>query len=107
MTDKPQIPDAFTELARKAAQPTEVPEQLAKFVAALVNGSHEITSVTIRPKNTVLIDIIHAWQAIEETSGHLSDEGDIEGRMRISVIRKAWEDMDDLVRDAWDKGGRP
>lgn len=31
-------------------QKTQVSEQFAKYVAALVNGKHEITSVTIRPK---------------------------------------------------------
>jgi len=29
-----------------------VPEQLAKYVAALVQGTHEITGVTIKPKRT-------------------------------------------------------
>lgn len=29
-----------------------VPEQLAKYVAQLVQGTHEITSVTIQPKRT-------------------------------------------------------
>ena len=42
--------DAFEQLRRDADKPTQVPEQLAKYVAALVNGTHEITSVTIRPK---------------------------------------------------------
>ena len=35
-----------------ADKPTQVPEQLAKYVAALVAGTHEITSLTILPKRT-------------------------------------------------------
>ena len=42
--------NAFEQLLREADKPTQVPEQLAKYVAALVNGTHEITSVAIRPK---------------------------------------------------------
>ena len=45
-----QIPDAFDRLMREADKPTQVSEQIAKYVAALVQGTHEITSVTIRPK---------------------------------------------------------
>ena len=50
--------------------------------------------------------LIAAWQALEETSGHVLDEGDVEGRMHMSVIRSAWEQMDSLVRDLWDERGR-
>lgn len=53
------------------------------------------------------IKLIHAWQAIEQTHGFLRDENDPEGRMAVSVIRKAWEEMDDLVRQMWDERGRP
>lgn len=49
--------------------------------------------------------LIAAWQALEETSGHVLDEGDVEGRMHMSVIRSAWEQMDSLVRDLWDERG--
>ena len=49
--------------------------------------------------------LIHAWQAIEETSGHVLDEGDVECRMLMSVIRSAWEQMDSLVREIWDERG--
>jgi len=51
-------------------------------------------------------ELIHAWQALEETSGHVLDEGDVEGRMHMSVIRSAWEQMDSLVRDMWEERGR-
>jgi hypothetical protein len=34
----------------EALKLAQVPEQIAKYVAALVQGTHEITSVTIRPK---------------------------------------------------------
>lgn len=51
--------------------------------------------------------LIEAWQALEETSGHVLDVGDVEGRMHISVIRSAWEQMDSLVREIWDERGRP
>ena len=36
-------------LSEQAAQ-KQIPEQLAKYVAALVSGTHEISSVSIRPK---------------------------------------------------------
>jgi hypothetical protein len=55
------------------------------------------------PVNT----LIAAWQALEETSGHVLDVGDVEGRMHMSVIRSAWEQMDALVRQIWDGRGRP
>jgi hypothetical protein len=51
--------------------------------------------------------LISAWQALEETSGHVLDVGDVEGRMHISVIRSTWEQMDSLVREMWDERGRP
>jgi hypothetical protein len=51
--------------------------------------------------------LISAWQALEETSGHVLDVGDVEGRMHMSVIRSAWEQMDSLVREMWDERGRP
>ena len=51
--------------------------------------------------------LIAAWQALEETSGHVLDVGDVEGRMHMSVIRSAWEQMDSLVREIWDERGRP
>ena len=44
--------DAFEQLMREADKPTQVPEEIAKYVDALVKGTHEITSVTIRPKRT-------------------------------------------------------
>ena len=46
------VPDAFEQLMREADKPTQVPEGIAKYVDALVKGTHEITSVTIRPKRT-------------------------------------------------------
>jgi hypothetical protein len=54
-----------------------------------------------------IIKLIHAWQAIEETSGILRYHDDVEKRMDISVIRSAWCQMDDLVRDIWEEMGRP
>jgi len=54
-----------------------------------------------------IIKLIHAWQAIEETSGILRYHDDAEKRMDISVIRSAWRQMDDLVRDIWEEMGRP
>ncbi len=54
-----------------------------------------------------IIKLIHAWQAIEETSGILRYHDDAEKRMDISVMRSAWCQMDDLVRDIWDEMGRP
>ena len=44
--------NAFEHLLREADKPTQVPEQIAKYAAALVAGTHEITSLTIRPKRT-------------------------------------------------------
>jgi hypothetical protein len=46
------VPDAFEQLMREADKPTQVPEGIAKCVNALMDGMHEITSVTIRPKRT-------------------------------------------------------
>ena len=46
------LPDAFEQLMRESDKPTKVPEQLAKYAAALVSGTHEITNLTIRPKRT-------------------------------------------------------
>jgi hypothetical protein len=46
------VPDAFEQLMREADKPTQVPEEIAKCVNALMDGTHEITSVTIRPKRT-------------------------------------------------------
>jgi hypothetical protein len=51
--------------------------------------------------------LIAAWQTLEETSGHVLDVGDVEGRMHMSVIRNAWEQMDSLVREMWDERERP
>jgi plasmid maintenance system antidote protein VapI len=98
--------NAFEQLLRDSANTTQVPETLAKYADALVKGTHEITSMTIRRKSNVLDRIIDSWQELEETMGHLRDENDVEGRMQISVIKKAWEDMDDLVREAWDERGK-
>ena len=44
--------DAFEQLMREADKPTQVPESIAKYAAALVAGTHEITSLTIRPNRT-------------------------------------------------------
>jgi hypothetical protein len=44
--------DAFEQLMREVDKPTSVPESIAKYAAALVAGTHEITSVTIQPKRT-------------------------------------------------------
>jgi hypothetical protein len=54
-----------------------------------------------------IIKLIHAWQAIEETSGILRYHDDVEKRMDISVMSSAWRQMDDLVRDIWEEMGRP
>jgi hypothetical protein len=40
----------FEQLMRDAVKPTQVPETLAKYADALIKGTHEITSMTIRPK---------------------------------------------------------
>ena len=54
-----------------------------------------------------VIKLIHLWQAIEQTSGILRYHDDSEKRMDISVMRSAWLQMDDLVRNIWDEMGRP
>jgi hypothetical protein len=47
------VPDAFEQLMREADKPTQVLQQgVAEYVDALIKGTHEITSVTIRPKRT-------------------------------------------------------
>ena len=44
--------DAFNQLISNANKAAPVPESIAKYVDALVKGTHEITEVTIRPKRT-------------------------------------------------------
>ena len=44
--------DAFGQLMRESDKAVPVPESIAKYAAALVAGTHEITSLTIRPKRT-------------------------------------------------------
>jgi hypothetical protein len=44
--------DAFNQLISNANTAVPVPESIAKYVDALVKGTHEITEVTIRPKRT-------------------------------------------------------
>jgi hypothetical protein len=44
--------DLFNQLISDADKPAAVPESIAKYAAALVAGTHEITSLTIRPKRT-------------------------------------------------------
>ena len=44
------VQDAFAQLMRDAEKTTPVPESIAKYAAALVAGTHEITSLTIQPK---------------------------------------------------------
>lgn len=57
--------------------------------------------------DTDTVKLIHAWQALEETHGHLYDQKDTEGRVAISVIRSTWEAIDNLVRDMWEERNRP
>jgi hypothetical protein len=42
--------DAFEQLIRESDKVIPAPESIAKYAAALVSGTHEITSLTIRPK---------------------------------------------------------
>jgi hypothetical protein len=42
--------NAFEQLIRESDKATSVPESIAKYAAALVAGTHEITSLTIKPK---------------------------------------------------------
>jgi hypothetical protein len=42
--------NTFEQLIRESDKATPVPESIAKYAAALVAGTHEITSLTIRPK---------------------------------------------------------
>ena len=62
-------PDAFEQLRREADKPTQVPESIAKYAAALVAGTHEITSLTIRPKRTWVEltdeERVDLWKATE------------------------------------------
>jgi hypothetical protein len=79
-----------------AAQPTDHSEQHLDMV-----------KVQPAPVQEPVDTLIQAWQYLDETHGHLLDAGDAEGRMHISVIRGAWEEMDSLVREIWDERGRP
>ena len=47
---KDEAPKSFDQILQDANKPIIVPEQLKKYVAAVVDGTYEITSVTIRPK---------------------------------------------------------
>lgn len=72
------------------------------------DGSEELISSTKQPADkSSLIKLIHAWQAIEETSDILSYHDDYEKRMDIGVMRSAWTQMDDIIRDLWEEMGRP
>jgi hypothetical protein len=58
--------DTFEQLMRESEKAIPVPESIAKYAAALVAGTHEITSLTIRPKrqwvgltDDEIIDVIH------------------------------------------------
>ena len=82
---------------RPAKQPTEVIDPDSRTISVYEQSAQKDR----------IVELIHAWQAIEETSGHLRDENDVEGRMHMSVIRSAWEQMDALVREIWDERGRP
>jgi hypothetical protein len=42
--------NAFEQLIRESDKAIPAPESIAKYAAALVAGTHEITSLTIRPK---------------------------------------------------------
>ncbi len=42
--------NAFDQLIREADKSVQVPEQIATYANTLINGTHEITSVTIKPK---------------------------------------------------------
>ena len=78
-------------------------DRLSKHEAAIT----AIKQARSAPVQEPLDTLISAWQALEETSGHVLDVGDVEGRMHMSVIRSAWEQMDSLVREMWDERGRP
>lgn len=76
------------------------------FDEVMYDGSSTAEALQRFQENVQPVDkLIHAWQSLEETSGHVLDEGDVEGRMHMSVIRSAWEQMDSLVRDMWEERG--
>lgn len=40
------------EIRKELSKPTVIPKELEKYIDALVQGTHEVTEVTIRPKRT-------------------------------------------------------
>jgi hypothetical protein len=96
--DRAVVDRALQALAEQPAQ---------YFDEVMYDGSSTAEALKRFQENVQPVDeLIHAWQALEETSGHVLDEGDVEGRMHMSVIRSAWEQMDSLVRDMWEERGR-
>ena len=92
---------AWLEISQMLGEPTR--EELDVFLRTWQRATQARSAPVQEPVDT----LISAWQALEETSGHVLDVGDVEGRMHMSVIRSAWEQMDSLVREMWDERGRP
>lgn len=83
------MPDAFEQLMREADKPTQVPEGIAKYVDALVKGTHEITSVTIRPKRT--------WQGL--TQDEIADLAEHYYEDKVVQVEEAIEMAEAKLRE--------
>ena len=83
------VPDAFEQLMREADKPTQVPEGIAKYVDALVKGTHEITSVTIRPKRT--------WQGL--TQDEIADLAEHYYEDKVVQVEEAIEMAEAKLRE--------
>jgi hypothetical protein len=103
-----QIVEAITAIKQARSAPVQEPDEFDCGVYLGEGKDHAIKHhVSYKPAQQEPVDtLIEAWQALEETSGHVLDVVDVEGRMHMSVIRSAWEQMDSLVREMWDKRGR-
>ena len=76
--------DAFEQLMRESDKEETVPESIAKYVAALVAGTHEITSLTIRPKRT--------WVGLTEEDKKGFWYAD-------QMTQKEWDELFDAIED--------
>ena len=84
------VPDAFEQLMREADKPTQVLQDgVAEYVDALINGTHEITSVTIRPKRT--------WQGL--TQDEIADLAEHYYEDKVVQVEEAIEMAEAKLRE--------
>ena len=78
---KEPVADAFEQLMREANKPTQVLQDgVAEYVDALMNGTHEITSLTIRPKRT--------WVGLTDEELSKFDVDPVEAKLMIAKLKE-------------------